>query len=309
MITTEDHLAIRLKMMDRFKTSFPWLGNQVKNLRVKKFSKSQTAELGETEDEPLKDEPLKTDNQPPGEYQSTAESSYIQVDPYDNQPPHTILIGICDDDIPLTLSLDNPAPGALLLIGDTGAGKTRLARSILTSAMQMNTPEQVVYSILASDIHEYTDLAEYDNCRSLFALRDPALLDLIDQLYEEGEKRRSQPDKQAVLLVIDDLSKFVQRLNIDRLTKLVHLIKHGPRLRIWIAAALSARDVDSTDPSLLDAFRTHLLGSLADPVLATYLGGDASCPVGQLDKGNQFCASVGGEWLKFWIYEPQGGVE
>ena len=111
-----------------------------------------------------------------------------------------------------------------------------------------------------------------------------------------------------ILVVIEDIAEVANNLNLTMLTRLHHLIKHGPRLGIWVLATLSSEDLEYADPALLDAFRTHLLGSIADPLAANYLGRDDHCPAPQIEKGRQFCASVEGGWLYFWICDPTGGA-
>ena len=57
--------------------------------------------------------------------------------------PYSVVLGVCEDGLPITLELDNPAPGALLISSEHKGGKTRLLRAVLASAMQLNTPDQV----------------------------------------------------------------------------------------------------------------------------------------------------------------------
>lgn len=304
MITSENGLATRLKMLERFKTSFPWLGNQVKSLRVKGFKKLQTAELVDKKLADLTPDPAEKD----GRVTHTL-SLEKAMETYGLLTPYTVLIGICEDNIPLTIDLTNPAPGAILILGDAQCGKTRLARAMLSSSSIASSPAQVVYTILAADVHEYTDLAEFAHCHRLIAGREAEAAVVIDDLYNEIEQRRTKPGGPVKLLLIENLGTFVRFLEASRLARLLRLIKHGPRLGIWVLATLPASAIERIDPALLDAFRTHLLGRLDDPVLATYLSGDASCPAGQLEEGRQFCACVAGEWLSFWICDPAGGGE
>lgn len=298
MTTPAERLTSRLKVVDRLRINIPWLSSPTRSPGIQAFTKSTTGEI--PANTPGSD-PLPADETPAG-YPSLqdllAESGASS--------PLTLVLGMCEDHLPLMLYLTNPAPGALLAVGDTGAGKTRLVRSALFSAALMNTPEQLTYTLIAADLAEYTDLAEFAHCRKLAPLSDAP--SIIDELFLETEKRRLKPSEPMILVAIEDIAEVANNLNLTMLTRLHHLIKHGPRLGIWVIATLSCEDLEYADPALLDAFRTHLLGSIADPLAANYLGRDDHCPAPQIEKGRQFCASVEGGWLYFWICDPTGGA-
>ena len=304
MITTDDLLTTRLKVVERLKTNFPWLGRPVKSLGVKSLTNNRTDELkgvAVENSQPAQEQIPSTDSQPDGEHLEGFEYRKL----IEQQPAYTVLLGICDDGLALTLDLTNPAPGAILVAGDRQAGKTRLLKSILASAAAINDPTQVSFQIITPNIHEFTDLAEFEHCRGLSASRDPQAARLIEALYNESEQRRQNPGGQVIILVIEELQSLVQSLDGNMLPKLLRLIKHGPRLGIWTFASLPSWEVEQTEPNLLEAFRTHLLGYLSDAVMAAYLARDDACPAEQLKKGYQFCASVAGEWLSFGIYDTK----
>jgi hypothetical protein len=303
MNTIENRLMSRLKVMERLNTKLPWLGNQAKNLGGKRLSKIQTEEL------PSDVQVAEPDvmNAPDGALEIPSLQSALA----DHSPlsPYTIFLGMCEDGVPLTLNLDNPAPGALLITADPEGGKTRLLRSILFSATLINSIDQVVFYILAANPHEVTDLAESEHCKKLIALRERETSAVIEELFFELENRKLKPVDSMILFAIEDLIQLAQSIGESSLGKLFHLIKHGPRSGIWTIATLSSKDVDQIDPNLLEAFRTHLLGYLEDPVTATYLARDVNCPAQGLLKGSQFCASVANDWFSFWICDPTGGVK
>jgi hypothetical protein len=222
-------------------------------------------------------------------------------------PPFTVFLGLCDDGQHLTVDLNNPAPGSLLITGDAASGKTRLCRSILASVSLINSPAQVSYYILAEDPNEYTDLAESGNCRKLADYRDTNGTWIIQELFDECEKRQAMAGTIKFILLIENLGEYLKKLDVSWQTKLLRIIKHGPRAGIWTLATLPAASVERVESAALDAFRTHLLGSVADPARATFLAGDNACPAGQLEKGAQFCASSAAGWFSFWICDPGEG--
>jgi len=303
MIKLEDRLTIRNKVLEGLKSSFPWLGNQVRSLRIPSRGKNQAEkvinEVDEDRDQVIKSEPDEIVYRMPTlqEVLGTEES----------REPYTILLGLCEDGLPLTLNLTNPAPGSVLITADQGAGKTRLIHSILDSAALINSSEQVLFNIITTDIHEYTDLAELPNCQKLVAFDSPSASDLIQELYDEAEKRRAEPVELVLILVIEELAGFISTISTNQFSQLMRLLKHGPRLGIWVFATLESAKIEQIDPAVLEAFRTHLLGFIDEPELANYLARAEDPPSEQLSKGSQFCAFVAGDWFSFWICDNGGG--
>ena len=218
--------------------------------------------------------------------------------------PYSIILGRCTDDLPLTVELSNPAPGSILITGDTGCGKVRLLKSILSSAVMLNKAKKLEYSIITSDPGEYIDFARMPNTREVLNVDDLHSKELIVSLLEMVEKRRStKPRDPVIILVIDDLARFAMSMDYDTTFKLLRLIRHGPRSRIWTIASLPAGKADEIHVRLFDAFRTLLVGKIASSLLASRLTGEDSSPAIDLIGGRQFCVPVNGSWVEFGIVD------
>ncbi len=215
-------------------------------------------------------------------------------------PLNSLVLGICDDGLPFLLDLTNPAPGALLVCGDAGTGKTKLVNSILDSASRLNTPAQLELSIIAVNIDEYMHLSHFEHCQEIFNADEAVTGELIGELVDIAEQRRRQhPENPAILLVIDDLAECLEHLDQEAFSKLYWLIRHGPRSRVWTIATLPAERARQIEPRFLSAFRTRLCGRMADSRLAATLSGDANFQTRRLEEG-QFYIPYGGEWLRLW---------
>ena len=105
-------------------------------------------------------------------------------------------------------------------------------------------------------------------------------------------------------MVIDDLAACLQPLEDEQFRRLYWLVKHGPRSRIWILATIDPSSLAWMDERILDAFRTRLMGAVADPELASTLAGDEAFNAADLEEGSQFCVPFGEEWIRFWICDP-----
>lgn len=302
MITPTEKLTSRLKLIERLKINLPWLNGPTRIPGTQAFVKPKNEgqpPVSET-DETSKD----------AEQRDEKSGSFPSMERLIRESgasmPYALALGICEDQLPLLLYLTNPAPGALLITGDSGAGKTRLLRSAVYSAILMNKPDQLNFYILSDTKAEYTDLAEFEHCRKLGSLSEAP--QIIDELTQIADQRKLKPADQIILIAVENIAWVAQNLNLTMLTKLHHLIKHGPRLGIWMIATFSTSEIDEVEPALLEAFRTHLIGSIKDRLLADYLGRNDNCPAPGLEKGFQFCASAEGGWLYFWICDPNGGV-
>jgi hypothetical protein len=221
-------------------------------------------------------------------------------------PSQSVLLGICEDGLPFLFDLTNPAPGSLLIIGDSGSGKTRLVKSILASAMQLSKPNQLSFSIITPDASLYQDeMLAMEYCRHFLSPEETSAAKLIENLAQQTEKRRrSNTPGPMVLLVIEDLAACLQSLDDEQFRRFYWLIKHGPRSRIWVLATLDPASLEWMDERILDAFRTRLMGSVSDPELAAFLAVDERFSSGGLGSGGAFCVPFGDEWIRFWVCDP-----
>ncbi len=224
------------------------------------------------------------------------------------EPPlYATLLGACEDGLPFLIDLTNPAPGAILATADAAGGKTRLLRSVLHSACQLNEPEQLSFNVIARQPDEYQDLNEMDQCQAILPVEEQAIPELIAELVATAEgRKRNGPQDPAMLLVIDDLASLLTFLDEPTYSRLYWLIRHGPRYQVWTLAALSAEQAGELDPRFLSAFRTRLFGYMHDEALAQRLASDDGLATRALEIGRQFYVPYGGEWLRFWICKLDG---
>jgi hypothetical protein len=126
--------------------------------------------------------------------------------------------------------------------------------------------------------------------------------ELADLAEERRARRLSGP---AVILAIDDLASALLSLDEQSVTLLYWLIRHGPRLRVWTIATLSTRRSADLDLRFLEAFRSRLVGHIADPGQAQALSLSQDLAAWKLEKGRQFYLPYGSSWLRFRLCDPQ----
>ncbi len=216
-------------------------------------------------------------------------------------PPQTVVIGACDDGCHLLLDLADPHPGSLLLIGDRGAGKTQLLRTMMSSLGLLNTPRQARAALISTDTTSLAEAVALPNCIKAVPGYSDEAIRLVEGLVELAEQRRQgRQAGPAVLLLIDDLLALLNTLD-DSFTGLLGWLAHrGPESRIWLAAALGSEAINRVDPALLRCFGAWLVGQVSLPAAAAFLACERSFPAEALIPGAQFRAWINDEWVKFW---------
>lgn len=299
MTTLDQRLMASLKIFDRLRPSLDAQAPQVAWRRPKAIP--PPVEPPQPEPQPS-DPPAGAPTWPP-----TLETLVTDCSPL---PEGAVILGVCDDSLPFLLHMDNPAPGALLVIGDPGAGKTRLLRSMLQSVTYLNDPEQAQFSVIASDPGEWMELAGAAHCQEIFGIASDPCGKLIQELAALAEiRQQSRYNGPAVVLVIDNLTDLLETLDSEAYHRLYWLARHGPRSRIWTVASLPAGQAAAIDSRFLSAFRTRLIGSITRRGLAASLSGDARlehmAPMGP----GEFLLPYGEEWLALWVADPQTTIE
>jgi hypothetical protein len=223
-------------------------------------------------------------------------------------PAHSVILGICDDGLPFVLDLANPAPGALVILSDSGGGQKGLLNAILASAAFLNSEEELVFNLLVSDQDDFQNLAQLGHCRNVVPVGENSKVELAEVIKELAvvteARRRSRPVPPDVILAIDDLPRCLQIIDDETFAQLYWLVKHGPRSRVWTIAALDALHSRQIEPRLLAAFRTRLIGSVEDEDLAQYLSGDENLEFEESSDVEQFFVPYGGSWVRFWVCDP-----
>jgi hypothetical protein len=116
-------------------------------------------------------------------------------------PPLTAVLGTCSHDRPVALRLSAPSGGRLFVLGDDGAGKTALLRTLVLSVALTNPQRDVQFALL----DPAGSLASLANLPHLLTppVREPlAALDVLRFLIDS---RRHGPASPHVVVVADDL--------------------------------------------------------------------------------------------------------
>jgi len=211
-------------------------------------------------------------------------------------PSEALFLGVAYDGLPVLLNLHDPIPGPLLIIGDSGSGKTAFLKTIAQAVEKMHQPEELQFGILTSHPDEWNELKDVPNNVGIFPLYERSSEDFILSLasWAHGNTSSSQP----VLLLLDDL-EAISKLDLDAVQNLRWLLLRGPARRVWPIITLNSQHVKEMAP-WLEAFRTRILGNVQNDQNIRRLGSEQA-DLTTLKTGSEFAMREGNNWLRFWI--------
>jgi hypothetical protein len=215
-------------------------------------------------------------------------------------PPHSVVLGLAEDGLPVLFNLDNPDTGALLVAGDPGSGKTSFLNTFIRSACTTNSPRSLRFCCLSTRPEEFYSHKTLPHCYKVQSSYSDEAFSTIEDLVEVAEQRKyGRFGGEAVLLVIDDLPGIVEQLGQEGVDLLRWLVEHGPFSKVWTIASLDTTQSGRLPNGLSDSFPTWILGRIDGGKVGSNLAKDRIRPAAGLIPGAQFC-TYSEEWIRFW---------
>jgi hypothetical protein len=187
-------------------------------------------------------------------------------------PAYSIVIGVCEDGLPLVLDLSSPRPGSILVYRNSDKETTEILNSICLSAVRINPPDDIAVCVIAEDPDAYLDLIGYPHTQAMLAPYEKSAGNLVLELSAVAEQRRYGRERgQAFLLVIDDLYSFLS-YNTDYgvFVNLKWLVNYGPRSMVWPLIAVRDSNISKFNHSLFSLFPFRISStSLIAPISNT----------------------------------------
>lgn len=220
-------------------------------------------------------------------------------------PPQSVVLGVCEDGLPIALDLNDPAPGSLLVLGDRREDQIALLQMAVASLGLRNSPRAIQFAIFSHQPENWLAWVNQHgfarHCISIENSQENTLRDRVIQLADWTEQRligqRSGP---PVLLVIDTLT-FLPRLEYDVRLNFDWLVKEGPPARIWTIAAISTDLATSLGSRMLRSFQSRIFGWAREPGFYQRFFEVAENTAGDMDQPGLFAVQAGGSWLRFHL--------
>lgn len=218
-------------------------------------------------------------------------------------PLETALLGVCRDGLPVLLDLNDPAPGALLLVGDERENHLQILRSAVASTVKRNSPHSVQFLVLTDDPNNWRAWVRkqgYERyCIAVEKADSDAAHEWILRMADWTEQRRmGQRSGPSVLLAMDTLD-FLPRLPYDVRLNFEWLVKEAPPARIWPIGSITTNLALSLGTRMLKPFQSRILGYACDPVVYTRLGDIDGGQAESFANPGEFAIKLGEDWLRF----------
>ncbi|MEK6221659.1 MAG: hypothetical protein N2D54_05375, partial [Chloroflexota bacterium] len=224
----------------------------------------------------------------------------------DNQPipPYSVLLGICEDGLPLLLNLNSARAGGVLLLGDQGISNTYTLHQILYGATQIYTAQEIQIHLVSP--HELTlvGLASIPQIKTCF---DPAhnYCDLlIDELVNLVDSRQGQIHTPPIhILAIDGLDILYKSIPVESQHQLEWLAKNGPEQGVFIFATLETNIVSAVPDELINTFGSRMLGNIDNMEMGNFLSGGAGSELQTLNLDREALVQSGNNLIRVTIPE------
>jgi len=211
-------------------------------------------------------------------------------------PEHGLFLGIASDGLPLLLNLQDPTPGAILVLGEGQTGKTDFLQGVARAASLTHQPRFFRFAVITPFTAEWAGWESLPHCLGLWGLDDSGLKDLMADLSARAEDR-NKPE--TLLLLVDGFHHLVD-LEVETLESLRWLLVNGAASKVWTIAALNADEAISLS-NWVEAFRTRIFGPIRNSKLADRFASMPGANLGTLLRGAQFCIPERTHWLRFWL--------
>lgn len=221
-------------------------------------------------------------------------------------PQQTAILGICDDQLPMLLDLNDPSPGSLLVAGDERQQQLDLLRTAISSVILRNTPRSVqfiIFSHLPGAWQDWVNGHHFERyCMGIIGVDLPEASEWIQNLAEWTRQRQAGLRSGPPIIVLLDTLNFIPKLNNHLRLRFEFLVKEGPQAKIWPIAAISTALASSLTRQV-DQFQTLIYGYSEDTSFYTRLSGISETEAKALREPGKFAVKLGTEekheWLKF----------
>ncbi len=220
-------------------------------------------------------------------------------------PVQTAVLGICDDQLPMLLDLDDPTPGAVLVIGDERPQQLNLLRTAVNSLALRNSPRAaqfIVFSHLPGTWRSWMTEQGYERyCLAVIGGDDPQAADWMARLADWIEQRKAGHSGPPILMIMDTLN-FYTKMSAELRPVFEKLLHEGANAHIWPIATISTALAASLGLQV-DHFQTFLFGFTPNPAFYEKFASLSPADAATFGVPGQFAVRVPSEtgdgWLRF----------
>lgn len=221
-------------------------------------------------------------------------------------PSFSLLMGLCEDALPLVLDLTDPSSGAFLIAGDNGFDNTTLMHSLLTAAFKANRESEVSLHLISPHADDLLYFHRQPSFKISYEPYRPEVEIVLEEMVNMvSSRKRNGQITPAHLFAIDDLDLLWQALSPQARLRLDWLIENGSSAGLWVFASIESTYISKTIQATLSLFPSRILGRISQPNLARYLSGLSRSYLSDLDSGVQYFVRTGGHSFKIWVLQSE----
>ncbi len=217
-------------------------------------------------------------------------------------PVYSVLLGLCEDGLPVILDLTDPSAGAFLIAGDNGFANFALLYSILTTPYKVNTEKEVNLHMISTQADDLIELHRQPHFKISFDPSRPECEIVIEEMVNLVHHRQGSGEIQPIhILAIDGLDLLFQTLSMEAQSWFKWLLQFGPEAGVWIFATIESNCVNNTHYGVIESFPSRILGNIKSPQMARYLSGMSRDNLNDLTQESQFFMRSGGGSFNMWM--------
>jgi hypothetical protein len=222
-------------------------------------------------------------------------------------PPYSMVLGVCEDGLPLLLDLTNPAPGQLALVSDNEFGNRELLRSVIQSVNLLNDPKQVSTHLITARPEYYPELSANGNHVRTYDPFHAESQILIEEVSNLVDARKAGMARRPVqVLAIDGLELLLSELDESQSEQLEWILKAGHHTQVWVVASIVSGTTGQSFGDTLNLFGTRVFGRVQRPQTLRGMQAQNSTALADAIPGVEAYVESGDEEIKILI--PQVDV-
>ncbi len=181
-------------------------------------------------------------------------------------PPHTAVLGLDQEGVPLLLRLPSANVAHVLIAGTTGSGKTALARTIVTSLALYNSQRLLQLVLIDPKGRGFLPFEGLPHLLQPVVTRVDHALPLLQRLVSEMERRDAEGRSEPRLVVaLDELADLVQVGGREMEGVLTRLTQRGREAGIHLVACTQKPTAAVIGGLVKSNFPVRIVGSVPSP--------------------------------------------
>lgn len=220
-------------------------------------------------------------------------------------PPLTAVLGVDEEGAPLLLRLSAPDVAHVLVTGITGAGKTALVRTILTSLVMHNRQRQAQIVLIDPKGRGLAALRRLPHVLGDLVRTPDEALSCLKWVASELERREHEHFcEPAMIIAVDELTDLLQTGG-ERIGKLLtRIAQRGREVGIHLLLCTQKPTAEYIGSELKAAIPVRVVGSVASSEEARYASGINDSGAEMLEGRGDFLLVSQGEVVRFqaaWV--------